>query len=176
MVADAGSCQTKFVGYEPAEVLNNLAVTVSGGTGPFTYTWQRIGGSESGNGNLATISMDEVISGLLPGQYAITVNDNFGNLDIILDEIIEPDPLLLTITTSDYNGQNISCLRADDGTLTAIVSGGESPYQLDWSNGRSGVLINNLAPDLYELTVTDNLGCMITASMVITEPMPIEID
>ena len=153
-----------------------ITFNVDQGTAAFTYSWQRIGGSESGSGNLAAVDTDEVITGLLPGQYAITINDNFGNIDIILDEVIEPEELLLTITTSDYNGQNISCPRADDGMLNSIITGGHPPYQLDWSNGSSGAVIYNLGPGLYDVTLTDDLGCQIIASAVITEPMPIETD
>jgi len=153
-----------------------IIFSVDQGTPPFTYTWQRIGGSASGDGSIVALGIDEEVTDLLPGQYAITVNDNFGNVDIILDEVVEPEELLVSITVSDYNGQDISCPRADDGMLICMASGGQSPYQFDWSNGRTGAVLNNLGPDLYEVTVTDNLGCEVVASIVISEPMPIEAD
>lgn len=43
---DAGDCQTRFVGYAPAEADTNfLQACASGGLAPYTFTWSSTGGS-----------------------------------------------------------------------------------------------------------------------------------
>jgi len=50
------------------------------------------------------------------------------------------------------------------------VSGGTSPYGYSWSNGSTSEDISSLAPNTYNVTVTDANGCTATTSVVITQP------
>jgi gliding motility-associated-like protein len=49
-----------------------------------------------------------------------------------------------------------------------LVSGGVGPYTALWSNGATGLTANNLAPDNYQVTVTDANNCTQNASFTIT--------
>ena len=69
---DAGGCQTKFVGYEPAEGLNNLAATVTGGTAPYTYLWS--GPGIVTDPNIFSVSVDPTET----TTYTVTVTDANG--------------------------------------------------------------------------------------------------
>lgn len=44
------------------------------------------------------------------------------------------------------------------GSIEALTTGGEPPYQYLWSNGATGAIASGLAAGDYQLTITDNLG------------------
>ena len=48
--------------------------------------------------------------------------------------------------------------------------GGAAPYTFAWSNGETGMVIENLAPDTYIVTLTDGNDCEFVSSTTITEP------
>ena len=60
-----------------------------------------------------------------------------------------------------------SCATCSDGTIAAIVSGGVAPYNFNWSTGANTSTITNLAVGSYELTVTDQLGCVTMDSIAL---------
>jgi hypothetical protein len=70
----------------------------------------------------------------------------------------------------------VSASGKSDGTAKVSVTGGNSPYQYDWSNGDSGSKITNLAPGTYKVTVTDNSGKTKTGSVTILGKEPERID
>ncbi|MEO8587765.1 MAG: T9SS type A sorting domain-containing protein [Flavobacteriales bacterium] len=59
-----------------------------------------------------------------------------------------------------------SCGNAN-GEVVAEVSGGALPYTYAWSNGGTDLIINNLVPGAYSVTVTDNLGTQVTANATV---------
>lgn len=82
----------------------------------------------------------------------------------IEDDSPECGDFSLEITTSDA-----LCFGASDGFATAEVSSGNPPYQYLWSNGMTTASIDNLESDVYMLTVTDEVGCMLIEEIVIDE-------
>lgn len=75
-------------------------------------------------------------------------------------------PLSVNIT----NVNNVSCYNGSNGTATAVPSGGNTPYQYNWTGGQTTASVNNLEAGLATVTVTDNGGTTATASVNITEP------
>lgn len=65
---------------------------------------------------------------------------------------------------------NLSCKASDDGLIFGTASGGNAPYNYSWSNGATSNSLNNLSPDSYHLTLTDNFSCVHTQSYTVTEP------
>ena len=57
-----------------------------------------------------------------------------------------------------------------DGTITAVASGGTSPYSYAWSNGGTGASISGLAAGPYEVTLTDASGCSDFSSVSLNDP------
>ena len=57
------------------------------------------------------------------------------------------------------NATPASTCTGSDGTATATVSGGTSPYTYSWSNSHTTAAITGLAAGTYTLTVTDANGC-----------------
>jgi len=72
LIADAGGCQTKFVGYEPAEGLNYLVGTASGGTPPLAYSWTGDGITTNPDFTSVTVDPTETTT------YTLTVTDANG--------------------------------------------------------------------------------------------------
>lgn len=79
-------------------------------------------------------------------------------------------PVLLSST---HTQTNVTCNGESNGSATIIPSGTTSPYQYHWSTGSSAPTINNLPAGTYNVTVTDNAGCKDSATIIITEPVPV---
>lgn len=50
---------------------------------------------------------------------------------------------------------NVSCFGGNDGSATAVASGGWAPYTYQWSNGATTATITGLAAGTYSVTATD---------------------
>ncbi len=123
----------------------------TGGTTPYYYSW-------SGR---PTFSGFDTIQNLAPGTYSVTITDNLGCEEIVPFTIAQPAPLAVSTSVVDA-----SCPTCADGSITANVTGGASPYTYDWftappQTGQTAVL---LATGSYSVTVTDNNGCTATGS------------
>ena len=147
-----------------------LTFFVHDGTPPFTYTWQRLSGSPSGNGTLAAVQQNASIQNLPPGAYLIDIHDTFGN-NVVLTALIEDPPLLMAgFIPSTFNGYNISCRSGQNGTLTVVPQGGRPPYSFLWNTSAMSTTISGLRAGTYTVTVTDAAGCTFSASSTLTEP------
>ncbi|MBK5285973.1 MAG: T9SS type A sorting domain-containing protein [Bacteroidia bacterium] len=134
--------------------LNNgtATVTPSGGVSPYTYQW-------------SNSSSAQTISNLSPASYTVTVTDDNGCT--LTSSVTVTEPLVLL---ASLNSVNVTCNGMNNGTATAIPSGGTSPYTYQWSNSNSTQTISNLSPASYTVTVTDVNGCTSSLSLTITEP------
>ncbi len=52
-----------------------------------------------------------------------------------------------------------SCQGENDGSINAVVQGGQPGYTLLWNTGHTGSSLENLLPGIYQLTVTDGNNC-----------------
>ena len=135
----------------------SATVTASGGTPGYTYLW-------TGGGTSATKN------NLLAGTYTVTVTDNNACTTTTNVTITEPTSLSASTTKT-----NVTCNALCDGTASATVSGGTTPYSYAWSNLQTTQSITALCAGTFNLTVTDAKGCTITSSAVISEPSAIVI-
>lgn len=77
-----------------------------------------------------------------------------------------PLPLTASVTAT-----NITCFGGNNGTATASIGGGITPYSYSWTpSGGSNATAGGLTAGNYSLTVTDSAGCKITATVTITQP------
>ena len=143
---------------------------VINGTPPFTYTWQHLQRGLNGSGQLSDILIEETITNLPLGNVAIEINDEFGNSDVILLEIKEPDLIEVESAVSQFNGFNTSCNDSADGAITLEVTGGIAPYDYLWPEGQTTSRVNDLLAGDYEVTLTDALGCEHTQRITLTNP------
>ncbi|MFO7822594.1 MAG: PKD domain-containing protein [Cyclobacterium sp.] len=83
----------------------------------------------------------------------------------------------LPTVTSAFQGSNISCHGASDGSVLALVEGGIPPYSYQWddpgnSTSRS---LEGLPAGTYTVTITDSQSCTVTAAVTLEQPQPLEI-
>lgn len=130
-----------------------ITVTISGGTAPYTYTWDN---SQSG----------ATIDSLTPGLYAVTVTDANGCSTTGVFEVPNGNPLSVSVTATD-----LICNGTTSGQATANATGGTAPYSYLWSNTPAGTTqtITGLGWGFIQVTVTDANGCSGTGSDVIDQ-------
>lgn len=135
-----------------------IDLTISGGMAAYSYAWS------SGE-------TTEDLSGLAEGMYTVTVTDANNCTDTEVINITQPSVMDLAIDSQT----DLLCAGANSGTITASLSGGQTPYTTSWDTNpvSTGLSIGNLAGGTYTLTVTDDLGCIKTAAATLTEPSPI---
>ena len=126
--------------------------TVAGGTAPYTYNWSS--GATAPNA-----------TGLQAGTIMLSVSDISGCVATNSTIITQPTALISTATTTDA-----SCNYSNNGTATAVSSGGAPGYTYLWQpGGQTATSINNLSGGTYTLTTTDLSGCTATAFATIAE-------
>ena len=128
-----------------------LQANVTGGTTPLTYHW---------NDN----SMSNTIGNLSIGFYTVTVTDGNGCSDSASYTLTQPN--LMKVDTIISTPPNCNQF---DGIITPQISGGIEPYNYNWSNGDTTATIDNLGAGIFDLTVTDANGCMISTSVTLSE-------
>jgi hypothetical protein len=134
----------------------NLVVTPAGGTAPYSFSINN-GADQASN----------TFNNLGAGTYTIGVIDANGCQTTLTYIVSEPSPLSVNMIPT-----MISCNGANDGVLTAQVSGGTSPYTYAINGGTAVVnpVFNNLPAGTYMLTATDANGCQQAFTSTITEP------
>ena len=171
LIANAGSDITICSG---ETVIIGGSPTASGGTAPLVYSWSPATGLSS------TIAANPAAGPASTTIYTVTVTDANG--------CVETDDIILTVNSApgvdagpDETVLFNSCppptlpdsLKCVD--LTAIVTGGTSPYVFAWSPS-AGLDDPNIAdPEAcpvvtanYTVTVTDANGCMTTDAVTVT--------
>jgi len=133
----------------------SATVTPSGGTMPYSYSWD--------NG-----STDSTASGLCAGPHQVTVTDA-NNCDTVLSMMISQPPGL---TTSITDTTHVSCNGGCDASATVTPSGGTAPYAYQWSSGANQTDSTNVAlcAGTIYVTVEDANQCQSTGTVVIDEP------
>ena len=134
-----------------------VGINVSGGTIPYTFLWD----------NGATV---EDLNSVAAGSYWVTITDNNGCTAVASESVIEPNPLIASLSVISVN-----CYNGTDGSVTANVQGGVVPYSFLWSNGVTLSSNSNIIAGNYSLTITDFNGCKDTLNTVIDEPMAISV-
>ena len=140
---------------------NNASATVTpgGGTAPYTFVWD--------NGETTPTA-----TALTVGTQCVTVSDANFCSTVTCVTITEPSAHTVTAAvTSSFNGADVSCNAASDGTAQATPGGGTAPYTFLWSAGAQTTQIaTGLNAGQHCVTTTDALGCTATACVTVTEP------
>ena len=132
-----------------------IEISLLNAVAPITYAWN-------------TGATTEDLTGLAAGTYTVTITDGTGCSVTQSFAVTQGGSISINLIQS-----NLSCFGAGDGSLAALVSGGQSPYTYAWSSGGSTPIKSNLAAGAYTLTVTDAVGCTATASATLTQPSQI---
>jgi len=149
----------------------NINLTLSGGTSPYSVTWQ---GSNSFFSNL------EDIDNLVPGLYTLNVvDDNFCLLSSPIQVLIaEP----AEITASVFTQTNVSCYGGGDGAIDININGGIGFLTVAWTYPDGSQIsaedISGIGSGNYSFTVSDVNSCStanIPFPIFIAEPTQIQI-
>lgn len=106
-------------------------------------------------GALAQYVLDSTFTGLAAGTYTIIVRDVNLCDDTISVTVGEPTQLLsIPIVTPN------TCSNICDGTVGVNPFGGTAPYSYAWASGATGQLQMNVCPGIFDVTITDNNGCL----------------
>jgi len=124
---------------------------VSGGTGPYSYSWS----------NGATTS---TVNNLVPGIATVTVTDAHGCSVTASVNVINPPAIVDSLSLND------GCNNSNNGSILSIPIGGTGPYKWSWQGGSTNNMITGLTPSTYSVTVTDVNGCTVTANATLTNP------
>ncbi len=144
-------------------ISNGVAVANAfGGTPNYAFEWS--------NGEL-----DDTVTTLSANTtYYVTVTDAQGC--VIIDSVVVNEPALIVplLTLLD----STSCFGSADGSANVVASGGLPGYSYFWNNGEASATATALPAGLATVTVTDNLGCTVTSSILIPQPsqLALQID
>ncbi|MFN5736627.1 MAG: SprB repeat-containing protein, partial [Flavobacteriales bacterium] len=136
----------------------SIDITISGGSFPYAYTWT----NSSGTFNATTQDLLNIPA----GGYSVTVTD-FNGCSVSANYAITQPPSGAVIST---NVQPVFCFGDSTGWINATVIGGALPYSFSWSNGVNAEDLYNIPAGTYVLAVTDNIGCVTTASILVAQP------
>jgi len=139
------------------------SINSAGGTPPYSYIW-------------STGETTDAISGLIAGDYYLTITDNHACIDFDNITISEPNSQFSVSLT----GTNVDCYSNSTGSVSSTVSGGwqNASYAYQWSNGETSANISNLPAGNYSVTAisTTAATCSATENITISEPNLLLID
>jgi len=157
-VSATGGVDIASITSTPASCTNDgtAMVSANGGAQPYQYAW---------NTGQATSS----ISGLVAGQYTVTVTDANG---------CQASGAVTVASEGGVDIVNIvstSATCTEDGTASVTANGGAQPYQYFWDTGQATASISNLGAGEYSVMVTDANGCQANAAVVVVSEGGVEI-
>lgn len=138
----------------------SIALTVTGGTPAYTYTWL------DGMGGTSTAQNP---SGLHAGTYHLNVGDGHGcGLDTTIT-LAAPATVTATAVV-----QAAICHGGNTGSITLSPAGGAPPYTFQWT-GPGGFTaatkdLGQLPAGVYTVVITDANGCTKAQPFDVTEP------
>lgn len=122
-----------------------INLLVSGGTPPFTYSW---------NNGMTT----EDLSNIPAGNYAVTVTDSRLCTKTAQYSVTRPNPMVLSVNTTTNANCNTQTVTQN---FAAQISGGVPPYQFNWSSGTVTGINNEF------MTTTQDGLIVLTAKMLL---------
>ena len=105
------------------------------------------------------------------GIHTYTVVDANGCQSTTTITVTEPTDVNVSLVSN-----NVSCFGANDGSVTAVGTGGTGTISYLWSNGETTPTISNLSPGNYSVLVSDANGCQDSAFVTITEPTQLSVN
>lgn len=134
----------------------SATISANGGTGPFTYSWSPVGGTNASAINIAA------------GTYTCLVKDSIGCTATTTVNITQPTTLSVTVPSG------LVCV-GQSYSLSATPSGGTSPYTYNWNGGASTsnpYIVTPASSTSYTLVVVDANGCTATDNSIVVGTRP----
>ncbi len=125
-----------------------------------------------GDGSPTSIVTDPVHTFPGPGSYVVTFRgkSDRGCIKNITKTIIIPPALNLVATSG-----SVTCTGLCTGQSTTNIINGTAPYTFLWNDpsAQTTATATGLCPGTYMVTVIDSLGCIDSATAIITSPVPL---
>lgn len=133
-------------------------ITVTGGTGTYTYNW----------GSATT----EDLTGVAANTYTVTVTDANGCTATATFTVGQPNGV-----SSNVAYGSPTCFNGTNGFIALDITGGAEPYSYNWSTtpAQTGHSAFNLAAGNYDVTVTDANGCSTVLNTVLSNPTELQV-
>ncbi len=129
-----------------------VTTTVSGGTLPYTYSWNTLPALTTAN-----------ISNQCAGTYIVTVTDAANCVSVASATINENPAITLGGSVTQPTCGN------NNGQIIVSASGGVAPYTYNWAAGLgTSNTLNSLAAGVYTVTISDAAGCDTTISITLS--------
>ena len=135
-------------------------VTATGGKQPYTFAW-------------STTETSTQITDLPAGTYTVTVTDANGCTDVASVTLNEPELLQITFAITD-----LDCFGSEDGVIYVQPTGGVPPYAYTLNGGipQTSNTFTGLDAGAYTVLTTDANDCEVTEIIVITAPIPLDVE
>jgi len=128
-----------------------------------------------GNNSGTSVSASPSYTYPAAGTYPVTlgVGTAFGCTAIVTQNVTVNALPVVAATHTD-----ILCAGQTNGTATAAASGSAAPYAYLWNNALQSTAqtVQNLGPGPYTVTVTDALGCVSDTTVIVLQPLPINVN
>lgn len=135
-----------------------IKVDSAAGTAPYFFSWS------SGD-------TDSIATTLCEGINFVTITDDRGCTYMDSVTLIAPNPKL----DVEFDTSFATCGQSD-ANIEANPQGGVPPYSYLWANGSSDSILSNISVDIYDITITDSLGCQHSNYFIIKDTSSLEID
>lgn len=152
-----------------------ITVSSGGGVGGFDFILNEIPGNISGLNS-------GIFTGVPSGTYTIIITDDNTCQRVTTAVTISDPPVLAAASavTSNYNGAQVSCNGASDGTIKVTPTGGTTTYTYSFVQmpgnvtGATSGIFTGVPAGVYTFNVLDINNCPVTtAPVTVTQPTPI---
>ncbi len=123
---------------------------VTGGTAPYFFLW------DSGSDENPAINLNA-------GDHTVIITDLNNCSTSKMVTLGEPDSITIQVDSI----RNATCGGINDGYVELSLTGGVPPYSLLWSDDSTTLARDTLLPGTYEVTVSDNNGCLDSLELLI---------
>lgn len=149
---------------------NDGAIVASGnGNGPWTY--ELLDNNFDLIHSETTPNNETSFNGISAGQYYISIENSGGScLNEILDSVFIASTNAISTSAASVTP---SCFENTDGTVSLSILGGTEPYSISWSNGDTGLIIEQLTAGIYDAEIIDDHGCADSISITLSEPLEV---
>lgn len=133
-----------------------IRVSVTGGTSPYSYLWNTIGGSN-------------ILANIPSGTYILAVVDSKFCTAIDTFLITQPTPLLIDSIMAD----STLCYNSCNGQARIYPSGSvpfSTGYHYNWSSGSTTYNASGLCSQNYFVTVSDSNACQVIDTIFVPQP------
>jgi hypothetical protein len=129
-----------------------IIINTSNSNPPVTYNW-----------STGISTQSPILGDVSEGLYSVTISDS-KSCGLIISDIRVGQPAVLLTDLSIFNE---TIPNANDGMSSISIFGGTEPYQILWSTGETGFIVDSLSPGEYFVTVSDFNSCSKTDTFTI---------